>query len=198
MPLGGHVGLVEEDPPKVVAVGEDLVLIGQVRAAAVDKVDAGQVVLRRDLLRAQVLFHRHREVGAAFDRRVVAHDHAFAPRDPPHACHDPRCGAGAVIEPVGREHADLEKGRAGIKKPRHPFARQDLAPALVPRAGLLATALKRTIGRVLHGCHGRFVSGGVLRKAFGFGRDRRVQDSHHPIAPTSSRPIGRFDASVMM
>jgi len=80
MPLRGQVGLVEEDAAEVVAVGEDLVLVRQVRAAGVDQVDAGQAVLRGDFLRAQVLLHRHREVGAALDRGVVADDHAFARR----------------------------------------------------------------------------------------------------------------------
>src|SRR3546814_5401036 len=45
------------------------------RAAGVDRVHAGQVVLARDLLRAQVLLHRHREVGAALDRGVVGDHH---------------------------------------------------------------------------------------------------------------------------
>jgi hypothetical protein len=44
---GAHVGLVEEDAAEVVAVGEDLVLVGQVGAARVHQVDAGQVVLLR-------------------------------------------------------------------------------------------------------------------------------------------------------
>ncbi len=47
-----HVGLVEEDPPEVLAVGEDFGLIGQVRPAAVDQIDAGQAVFLRDFLRA--------------------------------------------------------------------------------------------------------------------------------------------------
>ncbi len=36
-----HVRLVEEDAPEMVAVGEHLGLIGQVRPAAIDEVDAG-------------------------------------------------------------------------------------------------------------------------------------------------------------
>ena len=40
-------------------------------AAAVDEIDAGQPILERDLLRAQVLFDCERVVRPAFDRRVV-------------------------------------------------------------------------------------------------------------------------------
>ena len=43
--LRAHLRLVEEDPAEMVAVGEDLGLVRQVRAAAVDQVDARQPVL---------------------------------------------------------------------------------------------------------------------------------------------------------
>jgi hypothetical protein len=69
-----HRRLVEEDPPEVLAVGEDLVLERQERAARVDEVHARQPVVQRDLLRAQVLLDRHGVVRAALDGRVVGHD----------------------------------------------------------------------------------------------------------------------------
>jgi hypothetical protein len=75
-----HLRLVVEDAAEVVAVGEHLGLQRQERAARVDQVDARQAVLERDLLRAHVLLHRHREVGAALHRGVVGDDHA--PRGP--------------------------------------------------------------------------------------------------------------------
>jgi hypothetical protein len=50
-----HVRLVKEDAAKVITVGKDLRLMRQVRAAAIDEVDARQAVLLRDFLRAQVL-----------------------------------------------------------------------------------------------------------------------------------------------
>ena len=82
---GGHRRLVEEDPAEVLAVGEDLVLQRQVGAAGVDEVDARQAVVQRDLLRAQVLLDRQREVRAALDRRVVGDDHDLAPVHAPDA-----------------------------------------------------------------------------------------------------------------
>ena len=62
--LGGHARLVEEDAAEVLAVGKHLRLQRQERAARVHQVDAGQPVLERDLLRADVLLDRHRVVGA--------------------------------------------------------------------------------------------------------------------------------------
>ncbi|MNN06427.1 hypothetical protein D3C81_1192170 [compost metagenome] len=53
-----HVGLVEEDPPEVLAVGEHFILARQVGAAGVHQVQARQAVLQGDGLGAQVLFHR--------------------------------------------------------------------------------------------------------------------------------------------
>ena len=78
--FGRHPRLVEEDPAEVIAVGEHLGLQRQERAARVDEVDAGQPVVERDLLRAQVLLDGDRVVGPALDGRVVGDDDA--PRGP--------------------------------------------------------------------------------------------------------------------
>jgi hypothetical protein len=51
----------------------------QVRAAAVDQIDARQPVFLGNLLRAQMLLDRQRIIGAALHRRVVADDHALRP-----------------------------------------------------------------------------------------------------------------------
>ena len=88
--LGRHARLVEEDAAEVLAVGEDLGLQRQERAARVDEVDARQPVLERDLLRAQVLLHRDRIVGAALDRRVVGDDQHLAARHAADAGDDAR------------------------------------------------------------------------------------------------------------
>ena len=80
--LGRHRRLIVENAAEMIAVRKDVGLIGQVRAAGIDQVDARQVVLAGDVLRAQMLLHRHRVVRAALHGRVVADDHAFAARDP--------------------------------------------------------------------------------------------------------------------
>src|SRR5262252_2599619 len=59
-------------------------MLGQIRPAAVNQIDAGKAVLARDLLGAQVLLHRHWEIGAALDGGVVAYDHALMSCDASH------------------------------------------------------------------------------------------------------------------
>ena len=54
-------------------------------------------------LRAQVLLHRHREIGAALDRRVMGEDQAFAPRDPADAGDHPGARHLTVIHAPGGE-----------------------------------------------------------------------------------------------
>ena len=128
----GQRRLVVEDAAEVLAVGEHLGVLRQVGAAGVDQIDARQPVLARDLLRAQVLLHRHREIGAALDGGVVAHDHALAPRD----AADARDDAGAVdvlgVEAEGRQRRQLQERRARIDQPQHAIARQQLAARGVP------------------------------------------------------------------
>ena len=79
--LRGHLGLVEEDAAEMVAIGEDLVLVGEVGAAGIHEVEAGEAVLAGDVLRAEVLLDGDGEVGAALHRGVVADDDAFAAGD---------------------------------------------------------------------------------------------------------------------
>ena len=67
----------------MIAVGEHLVLIGEISPAAVHKVDAWQMVFLCDFLRAEVFFDGHRKIGTAFDSGIVAQDHHVAPHDLP-------------------------------------------------------------------------------------------------------------------
>ena len=95
-PGGGHARLVEENPAEMIAIGEDLRLEREKRAARIDQVDARQPVFERDLLGADVLLHGDRVVGAALHRRVVGDDDDFTARDAPDAGHQagrraPRC-----------------------------------------------------------------------------------------------------------
>ena len=136
---GRHVGLVVEDAPEVLAVREDVVLVGQVRTARVDEVDAGELVLDRDFLRAQVLFHGHREVGAPFDGRVIGDDHAFAPGDAADAGDDGGRGDFAAIHAESRQLADLEERCTRVEERAHALAGQELAAGHVLLArGLVA------------------------------------------------------------
>ena len=123
----GHVGDVEEDAAEMLAIGKHVVLVGQVGAARIDQVDARQAVLRRDLLRAQVLLDRERKIGAALDGGVVGDDHALAPRDAADAGDDARARRLVAVHAVRRELPDLEKRRAGVEQRAHALARQELA-----------------------------------------------------------------------
>ena len=142
MPLRGHLRLVVEDPAEVVAVGEDLGLERQERAARVDEVEAREPVLLGHLLRAQVLLHGEREVRAALDGRVVRDDHALAALDDADARHDPGARRSAVVHLPRGERVQLEEGRAGIDEPVDPLSRRQLAARAVPLGRLLAAAAR--------------------------------------------------------
>ncbi len=125
-PGGRHPGLVVEDPAEVVAVGKDVGLERQERAARVDQVDARQPVLERDLLGAEVLLDGHRVVGAALDRGVVGDDDAGRPLDPADAGDDPGARRVVVVQAGRRQRAQLEerraRDRAGARCARGPAA----------------------------------------------------------------------------
>jgi hypothetical protein len=146
---GRHVGDVVEDAAEVLAVGEDVVLLGEEAAAGIHQVEARQPVLRRDLLRAQVLLHGHRVVGAAFDGRVIRDDHALTARNAADAA-DHRGGMHvAAVHAPGGKLADLKERRSGIEQPAHPVARQQLAAREMLLARLLVAAHRDLVGLLL-------------------------------------------------
>ena len=139
-PLGRHPRLVEEDAAEVIAIGEDLGLQRQERAARVDEIDAGQPVLQRDFLRADVLLHREGIVGAALDRGVVGDDEHFAARHAADAGDDagrraPRCRRGP------RRRAARARGTGSPDRAARRCAR---GPAACPaRDGAAGTSRRR-------------------------------------------------------
>ena len=132
IPLRRHPRLVEEDPPEVLAVREDVVLERQIGAARVDEVDARQPVLLGDLLRAQVLLDRKREVRAALDGRVVRDDHALPALDDSDPGHDPGRRCLSVVHLPRGERVQLQERRTGIDEPVDPLARRELPARAVP------------------------------------------------------------------
>ncbi|OIQ68535.1 hypothetical protein GALL_498700 [mine drainage metagenome] len=135
-----HLCLIIEDTAKMPLVGKDLVLLGQKRAPGIDHVNAGQIVLPRDILGAKVLLHRHRIIGAAFDGRIVGDDHAFAPRYPSDPRDDARRMHVAAIKAEGRQRRQFEKRRTGIDQQIDALTRQHLAPRGMPGARRLSAA----------------------------------------------------------
>ena len=93
----------------MLAIGKDLRLQGQERSAGVDQVEAGQVVLERDLLRAEVLLYGERVVGPALDGGVVGHDDALDAPDAADSGDDPGRGGLAGVHLPGREGTDLQE-----------------------------------------------------------------------------------------
>ena len=178
---GRHGGLVVEDAAEMVLVREDAGPVGQVGPARIDEVDAGQVVLARHVLGAQVLLDRERIVGAALDGGVVGDDDAFLARDAPHARDDASRRHLALVHAVGGELAELEERRARIEEGAHPVAGKKLAARQVPLARALGPAqLGHRHGRAQIGdesAHG----GRVLLERRGAGGDGGLDDAHRSV-----------------
>src|SRR5688572_6675545 len=101
------------------------------------------MILRGDLLRAQMLLHRHREVGAALDRRVVRDDDDFRAVHLANACDYTRSGRATVVHAIGRKRRELEERRAGVEQRADAIARQELAALGVLAPRILAAAFGR-------------------------------------------------------
>jgi hypothetical protein len=139
-PKRRHPGLVVEDPPEVVAVGEDVGLQWQERSTRIDEVHARQPVLERDLLRAEVLLDGHWVVGAALDGRVVGDDDTGRALDPADSRDHARTRRIVVVHAVRSERAQLEEGAPGIEQAVDPFADRQLAPLAMSSDRALVTA----------------------------------------------------------
>ena len=124
----------------MIAVGKYVGPVRQVGAAAIDQIDARQPVLARDLLRADMLLHRHRIVSAALDRGVVAHDHAFAAFDAADAGDDAGGMDRVLVHAEGREIGELEERGAMIDQRHHAVARQQFTAPGVALARFLVAA----------------------------------------------------------
>ena len=135
----GQVRLVVEDAPEVIAIGEHVVLIRQIRAAGIHQIHARQMVFRGDLLGAHVLLHRHRIVRAALHRGVVADNHALLTGDAANAGDHAGARRVVVIHAERRQLRQFQERRARIEQLRDPVARQQLAaPHVLVARGLAA------------------------------------------------------------
>ena len=125
----------------MIAVGKYIRLQGKKRAAGIDEIDAGKVVLFGDFLRAQVLFDGDGVVSAALDGCVVGDDHTLLPLDQPDACHDACRWRVVVIHIPCRQGAQFQKGRIGVTEQLNALARQQFVALAVFGDGLLASPL---------------------------------------------------------
>ena len=160
-------------------------------AAGVDQVDAGQVVLARDLLRTQVFLHRHREVGAALDRGVVGNDHHFGAMHAADAGEDAGGRRGIVVHAARGERAEFQERRAGVEQRGDPLARQQLAALDVLRPRLLAAALGDPGQLCLEIGHRRAQRGVVVAELGGARIDLAGQRGHARARRRTRRVYGR-------
>ncbi len=173
----------------MVAIREHLVLQRQERAAGIDQVDARQPVLLRDLLRAQMLLHRHRVIGTALDRGVVGDDYAFHSGHPADAGHHAGARYLVGVQAQRGERGDFQEGAARIEQRVDARARQQFAARLVlgarggaaalcdARLGLLQVVDHRAQRR---GVVGESIAAGLqlgLDHAHGRAIERRKRDS---------------------
>ena len=173
-----HACLVVEDTPEVFAVREDLILQGQERAARIDQVDAGQAILERDFLGAQMLFHGHREIGAALDRCIVGDNDDFLATHPADAGNQAGAGRRAVVHAMGSQRRQFEERRTGIEQGADALAWQQLAALGVLVARLLA-ATERGFQQLLAKILDKAAQMRVIGRKVGRARiDQRVDTGH--------------------
>ena len=177
-----HLRLIVEDAPEMVAVREHLILIGQIGPAGIDQIDAGQTVLARDLLRAQMLLHCDRIIGAALHRRIVADDHAVAARYTPDAGDNPARRSRAAIHAMGCRQPHFQKGRPRIEQLRHALARKQFSTRNMAFARFLATAIECNLGSFTHHVDRRQHRLAVSLEAGAARRDFRFQNCHQRVS----------------
>ena len=129
----------------MLSIGKDIGLQRQKRAAGVDEVNAGKVVLLRDLLRAEMFLHRDRKVRAALHRRVIADDEALALMHASDAGDDARGGRFVVIHAVRGKWGQLEKRRIRIEQRGDALAHRHLSLFTMSCDVLLAPTLPHVL-----------------------------------------------------
>ncbi|CAI8206587.1 MAG: Uncharacterised protein [SAR116 cluster bacterium] len=129
-----HPRLIVEYTPKMIAVRKHLVLTRQVGTATIHEIQAGKMILQRDLLRPQMLFHRQRIVATALNRGIIADDHTITSADLANAGNDPGSGYRILIEAMRGKQPDFKKVRTRIQHPGHTVTRQQFAAGQMPFA----------------------------------------------------------------
>ena len=185
---GTHVRLVVEDPAKVLAIGKYLVLARQVGTAGVDQIDARQAVLLGNRLGAQMLLHRQRIIGAAFDRRIVGDNHAFNTFNAADTGDKTASWNILTVHLVGCELTDFQKGRARIEQSVDTLTWQQLAPRQMPLLRLLTAALADLRQQLLQLIDKRAHGSAVGGEVGGAGMDLCIQHAHRSDSMRSGKP----------
>src|SRR5579885_1584419 len=96
-------------------VREHLALAREVRAAAIDEINARKIILPRNLLRAQMLLDGERIISAAFHGRVIGNDDAFLAADPSNTADQSGRREIILINLITRKLRELQKGCTRIE-----------------------------------------------------------------------------------
>ena len=126
----------------MIAVGKHLILAWQMGAAAIDKIDTGQIVFLRDVLGAKMLLDGERIIGAALDGCVIGDDDTVLAANASNARYQSRCRNGVRVNLIGGELRKFQKWRARIDQRRDPIARQKFSARYVSLTRLGAAALR--------------------------------------------------------
>src|SRR6202040_1757959 len=109
-------------------------------AYGIDQVNARQPVFDSDFLRAQVLLHGDRIVGAALDGGVVGDDDGLASLNPPDAGDNTRRRRLTIVHTPSGERGQFDKRAVGIDQALDALTHQQLATFDVAATGVFGTA----------------------------------------------------------
>src|SRR5699024_12058238 len=71
-------GIITEYAPKVIFVGKDLILHGQIYAGRIYQIQNGQMIFDGNLLRPEIFLSCYREPGPGFYRSIISNNDAVA------------------------------------------------------------------------------------------------------------------------
>src|SRR5687768_14778420 len=125
--FGRHARLVVEDATEMIEVGKDFVLQGQKRPARIDEIQAGQIILFGDLLSAQMLLDRHREVRPTFDSGIVGDDEHFAVADASNTSNYSSSRSLVIVEISRGKGRKFQERRARVKQAFYALTDKELA-----------------------------------------------------------------------
>ena len=128
-----HHRIVPENTPKMLLIGENLILHGQKYACRIHQVEYGEMILHSDLLCTQILLGRHRKPRSCFHGSVVCHNHAISAGNSPNPRNHPRRRTSSLlcIHVPGRPQTNLIKHSPVIQKKIDPFPRCHFPPLML-------------------------------------------------------------------
>ena len=179
-----HPRLIVKNAAEMIAIGKHFVLAWQMGAAAIDEIDARQIVLLRDFLGAKMFFDGQRIIGAALDGGVIGDDDAFLTADASDARDQPRCWNRVRRRPHRRQIAKIretacpDRSSAAIRSRGNKFSARNMFFA---RLGAAALRDERDLAAHIfdEALHRGFVRGEILtlRRDGGFENSHRFRSS---------------------